>query len=251
MSAATKKKAGSSDDLLLADLPEIARGLETLSKSDPRFADLRPRLKLRRKRDGFAGLVRIILGQQVSTLAADAMWTKLLAASADRVEPRVVATLDDETLAGCGFSRQKVRYVRALAAAIGDGTLDLAQVDRADDETAIEMLTHLPGFGRWSAEIYLMFCLGRGDVWPAGDLGIVLGLETWHGLKSRPTPVAARSLGDAWKPHRTAAALFLWQHYTENAIAQRAAKKAVQKPASKSSATTAKPTAPNAAARKR
>jgi DNA-3-methyladenine glycosylase II len=178
-------------------------------------------------------LVRIILGQQVSTLAAEAMWNKLVAATNDRIQPETVINLDDETLAACGFSRQKVRYVRALAAAILDGTLDLDQVDRADDETAIELLMSLPGFGRWSAEIYLMFCLGRGDVWPAGDLGIVLGLETWHKLKSRPTPIDARNLGDAWKPHRTAAALFLWQHYTEHGLAQRAAKKAATKAAKK------------------
>ncbi|GIL41889.1 DNA-3-methyladenine glycosylase family protein [Roseiterribacter gracilis] len=243
MSAAKTKPAGGTDELLLADLPEISRGLDALAESDARFADLRPRLKLRRKREGFAGLVRIILGQQVSTLAAEAMWNKLVVATKNRVEPKVVANLSDETLAACGFSRQKVKYVRALAAAILDGTLNLDEVDRADDETAIELLMRLPGFGRWSAEIYLMFCLGRGDVWPAGDLGIVLGLETWHGLKARPTPIDARSLGDAWKPHRTAAALFLWQHYTEHAIAQRAAKKAAPKPARKTATKAAKKTA--------
>jgi DNA-3-methyladenine glycosylase II len=219
------------EELLLAELPAIARGLDVLSAREPRFARLRPNLTLRRKREGFAGLVRIILGQQVSTLAAEAMWTKLLAATGGRVAPEAVGALDDTALAGCGFSRQKTRYVRSLVTALENGTLDLSQVDRAEDEEAIEMLTRLPGFGRWSAEIYLMFCLGRGDVWPAGDLGIVLGLESFHGLACRPSPTDARSLGDVWKPHRSAAALLLWQQYAEDVQARRAARRPAEKPA--------------------
>jgi DNA-3-methyladenine glycosylase II len=213
------------DELSLMELPAIRAGLDALATLEPRFAALRPALKFRRRDHGFAGLVRIILGQQVSTVAADAMWNKL-ALRAPTLTPATLLFLDDDALAACGFSRQKIRYVRALATAIQDGSLDLAALERLDDEAVVEALTALPGFGRWSAEMFLIFCLGRGDVWPAGDLGVVLGLQSLHGHPAKPAPAAAAALGDGWRPHRTAAALYLWQHYHQQAALKKPRKKA-------------------------
>jgi DNA-3-methyladenine glycosylase II len=114
---------------------------------------------------GFPGLLRIILEQQVSTKAAEAMWRKL-SAMADPVSPEAVLALDDDALRQCGFSRQKMAYARGLAEDVASGRLDIEAVHRMPDDEALESLVRIKGIGRWSAEIYLLLVLGRPDVWP-------------------------------------------------------------------------------------
>jgi len=186
-----------------------------LAAEEPRFvpalADL-GHFPVRLRPPGFGALVRIVLDQQVSTRAAEAMWAKLVA-RLGAVEPAGFLTLDDATLKACGFSRQKARYARHAAEALLDGSLDLAALTRADDETVVARLTALPGFGPWSAECYLMFSLGRRDVLPAGDLALRVAWQRLAGLDEAPDGPALAAIGRAWTPRRTAAAYLLYGRY--------------------------------------
>jgi DNA-3-methyladenine glycosylase II len=199
--------------MLLHETPAIAAGLERLIATVPAFAGADPARFAWRNRDGgFGGLIRMILGQQVSTAAAHAMWTKL-ATVMPTPDPALFLTLDDATLAAAGFSRQKMRYGRALAETLIADPDFLRRLEELENEPAIATLVALPGIGRWSAEVYLMFCLGRPDVWPVGDLGIVLGMQYLLDLQTRPKPGELIVLAEGWRPHRSAAALLVWDHY--------------------------------------
>jgi DNA-3-methyladenine glycosylase II len=213
-------------------MPAIAAGIDHLIATVPHFAGTDPtRFDWRRRDPGFAGLLRMILGQQVSTKAAAAMWARL-EGILQEIKPQSFLKLDDAALAGAGFSRQKARYARALAEAMTSGRLDLARLAEASDEDVVAALTELPGIGRWSAEVYLMFCLGRPDVWPVGDLGIILGTQYLLGLADKPKPAEIIAAAEPWKPHRSAAALLVWDYYASVAAACRQAAKAEQAPKS-------------------
>jgi len=170
------------------------------------------RPRFRRRRNGFPTLLHIILEQQVSIDAAAAMHRRL-AGLCRPLAPEPFLALDDATLRACGFSRQKMGYARALAAAVASGSLDFAALERAADAEAFATLTSLKGIGRWSAEIYLIFALGRPDVWPAADLGLQLGVAECLGLAERPKEPALREIGDAWQPWRSVASCLFWQSY--------------------------------------
>jgi len=188
--------------LLAAAEPAFARVLELAGPPAP--LPVRP--------PGFGTLLKIILEQQVSTLAAEAMWRKLDAACRP-LAPDGFLRLDDDALRACGFSRQKAAYGRALARDLADGRLDLDAVHAAPDDEAMAMLVRLKGIGRWSAEIYLMFALGRPDVWPADDLAIQVGLREMLDLPERPRRDAADRLSEPWRPLRTTAARLVWHRY--------------------------------------
>ena len=168
--------------------------------------------RFRRRRNGFPTLLHIILEQQVSIDAAAAMHRRLVGLCRP-LAPEPFLELDDATLRSCGFSRQKMGYARGLAEAVASGSLDFAALDAADDASALATLTALKGVGRWSAEIYLIFALGRPDVWPAGDLGLQLGVVEPLGLAERPAEPALRTIGEQWRPWRTVAACLFWQSY--------------------------------------
>ena len=175
--------------------------------------DPRGRISLAPRPPGFATLIRLILEQQVSTLAAAAMWRKLCA-RIDPVTPARLRMLDEATLKTCGFSRPKIRYALALADAVDSGSIrldDLAAED--DDEAVIAALTTLPGIGRWTAENYLLWALGRRDVLPAGDLALLVGWQRLSGAATRPDPRTLRDIAQAWRPRRSAASYLLWHHY--------------------------------------
>ena len=187
-------------DALAAIEPGFARGLARVGYPAPRIRET-----------GYATLLRTIVGQQVSVHAANAVWRKLEAAG-DPTDPAVIATLSDEALRACGFSRQKSGYARSLAEEVTSGRLDLAALPD-DDEAAIEQLIRVKGIGRWSAEIYLLFAEGRPDVWPAGDLAVQIEVGRLLGHDARPSEKQTRALAEAWRPHRGAAAIFAWHHY--------------------------------------
>jgi len=206
---------------LLHETPEIAVGIDRLMASVPHFADADLSAFAWRRRSGdFAGLLHMILGQQVSVQAAAAMWAKLILLMPEP-DPAFFLTLDDAQLASAGFSRQKARYARALAETLIADPRFLTRLADLDDEQAIATLTQLPGIGRWSAEVYLMFCLGRPDVWPMGDLGIVLGAQYLMGWEQKPTAAELLSLAEPWRPHRSAASLLVWHHYSKVATERR------------------------------
>ena len=167
-----------------------------------------------RQRDpGFATLVQIIAAQQVSTASAAAIGRKLVTALGGEVTPAGLMGLDAVALKAVGFSRAKAVYAQGLAQALVDGTLDLAALRHLDDEAAIASLMRLKGFGRWSAEIFLLFAHGRPDIFPADDLAVQIAYQRLKRLEARPTGRTLRVLTEPWRPFRGAATLFLWHCY--------------------------------------
>lgn len=198
------------------DADRLRAMLDTLAAGDPdlRRALARVGYPASRQRDpGFATLLRIILAQQVSTASAAAIWRKLEAALQGKVTPARLLALDDAALRAAGFSARKAQYARGLCAGVTTGALDIAGLALLEEEAAIDTLVALRGFGRWSAEIYLLFALGRADVFPADDLAIQIAIQRLRGLAARPGGKLARELAEPWRPYRGAAAVFLWHYY--------------------------------------
>lgn len=130
---------------------------------------------------------------------------------------KAVLAASDEELRACGLSRQKQGYARSLAELTENGVLDLANLPE-DDEEAIKTLTAVKGIGRWSAEIYLLFALGRRDIFPAGDLAIQMAIAKIKGLDEKPSEKQSRIIAENWAPHRSTAALFIWHIYNNAAL---------------------------------
>jgi DNA-3-methyladenine glycosylase II len=165
-----------------------------------------------RREPGFATLLHIILEQQVSLASAQAALDRLLAA-ADPLTPGRFLALTDEQLLAIGFSRQKARYGRALAAAIRSGRLDLDGLDELDDDAVDEALRSVPGVGPWTSSIYRMMVLQRPDVWPIGDLALASSVAVVKRIDHRPDPVELATLGEPWRPWRSVAARLFWHDY--------------------------------------
>ena len=161
---------------------------------------------------GFPTLLLLILEQQVSLASAKAAFDKVDARLAG-VTPHGLLALRDEELREDGFSRQKTRYARALAAAVVERHLDLAGLEQLDDAGVRETLTVLPGIGPWTAEVYLLSALRRPDTWPTGDLALQEAARAALLLEGRPTPPELESIGERWRPHRATAARLLWHRY--------------------------------------
>jgi DNA-3-methyladenine glycosylase II len=193
---------------------DLAEGISVLT-AEPVFAEILERAgppRFRRRRNGFGTLLHIILEQQVSIDAAAAMHHRLVGLCRP-LAPETFLALDDATLRSCGFSRQKMGYARDLAAAVESGEFDFTRLAASDDETALAELLALRGIGRWSAEIYLLFALGRPDIWPAADLGLQVAIGERLSLGSRPSELELRCRGEAWRPWRSVAACLFWQSY--------------------------------------
>jgi len=127
--------------------------------------------------------------------------------------PAAYLTLDDATLRACGFSRQKMGYARHLAELVDSGRFDFARIALADDEAAVTQLLSVKGIGRWSAEVYMLFALGRPDIWPAGDLALQTAVGDHLGIGAPRNELELRRLGAAWQPWRSVAACIFWQSY--------------------------------------
>ncbi len=185
---------------------------------------------LRSAEPGFATLLRSIVGQQVSVHSARAIWEKL-ALLVDPLTPEALLAAGEPVLRQAGFSGQKIRYGLALAADVAAGRVDLGALQAMEDEIAIAELVKAKGIGRWTAEIYLMFALGRHDIMPGADVGLWVALQHLKSLPTRPDAKRLLQTAEAWRPWRSVAALTLW-HYrrnmpdwarTEAKLAQRAA----------------------------
>jgi DNA-3-methyladenine glycosylase II len=182
--------------------------------ADERFAGVDPdSLPIEVWGGGFGPLIHLILGQQVSIEAADAMYLNL-ERHIGPVTAQGLLTLDDDTLRSCGFTRMKAEYGRGLALAMLDG-FDLAGLADAPDDAVVKSLTGLRGIGPWTAECYLIFCLGRRDVFPVGDLALRVGYQEVAGLAVQPTQPETEQYAAQWAPRRTAAAYLVWQTYLE------------------------------------
>jgi DNA-3-methyladenine glycosylase II len=153
-----------------------------------------------------------VLEQQVSLASALAAFRRLEAAAGSLTPERFLRFSDAELLA-IGFSRQKARYGRALAAALIDGSLDLERLATVDDDEVRRALEAIPGIGRWTSTIYLLMVLGRPDVWPFGDMALAAAVGEVKGLGHRPGPDEMEVIGEAWRPWRSVAARLFWHHY--------------------------------------
>ncbi len=200
-------------DIALKDLPEIRRGLRYLRKENPLLAAGYAQngiLPWKKQPEGFEGLVNIILAQQISTAVATHLVRRMKAALPE-LTPRRLLKKDDDAFRAMGISRQKILYLRHLSEAIVSKRFNPADIPDMDDADAFYTLTSLKGIGLWSAEIYLMFSLGRGDLWPAGDIALQKGLQNLLGLPARPKPDETRLHGEAFAPYRSAASLIVWR----------------------------------------
>lgn len=199
---------------------QLEAGLTELAQIDPRMGELWARIGTpgpRPRKPGFAALLRVIVGQQLSAKAAASIWQRLADAGvAD--EPAAFLRHDDDGLRALGLSRQKILYGRGLAEAIDCGTLDLRRVHRMTDEEAIAELVALKGIGVWSAECYLLFALGRPDIMPADDLALAIAAGKLFGDGAKMKPGELRAVAEDWRPWRSAAARLLWHAYGIDAI---------------------------------
>jgi DNA-3-methyladenine glycosylase II len=194
---------------------DLDHAIARLIDADPRFGPVLARAgrpPLRRRADGFAGLASIVVSQQVSTASAKAIWERLNQAL-DPLDHAAVLRARSAKLARAGLSAPKIRALKAIAKAIDRGDLDLPALVEKPAEDAHAMLTAVHGIGPWTADIYLLFCLGHADAWPAGDLALQEATRLVLALKTRPTVKEMGPLAEAWRPWRGAAACMLWTYY--------------------------------------
>jgi DNA-3-methyladenine glycosylase II len=197
------------------DETSYSRALGELAERDPCLGRILSKLgppPMWDRTPGFPTLLHIILEQQVSLASAKACFDRLVA-TVGTLTPESLLALDDEALKVAGFSRQKTAYARILAEAVRAGELDFDKLTGLPDDMVREHLMRLKGIGRWTADIYLLMALSRPDVWPVGDLALVVAAQRIKGLDARPDPDEFQALGEAWRPWRSVAARLLWHHY--------------------------------------
>jgi len=186
-----------------------------LSGIDPVIADAITRIgacTLMPNPNIFKTLVDAIVSQQISVRAAESIMKRLQAALPDStITPEALLLLEHDELRAVGLSTQKVRYIRDLSERVSGGLLKLEELASLDDEEVIANLTAVKGIGRWTAEMILIFSLGRPDVLPVGDLGFLEGVRRAYGLETRPTPGEVQLRGEAWRPYRTFATWYFWE----------------------------------------
>jgi len=161
---------------------------------------------------GFAGMAKVICGQQISVQSAAAIWGRF-SVLPGALDPAGYLALEEETVRGAGFSRGKFLTLLAVAETIIAGDLDLDHIDGLPAEEAVARLVALKGIGPWTAEVYLLFCAGHPDIFPAGDLALLKAAHHGLGLDARPTIKEMIVLAEDWSPHRSAAALLLWRYF--------------------------------------
>lgn len=162
---------------------------------------------------GFATLMSVIVSQQLSTPVAANIRARLERLCRGQITHRKILNRSDAQLRACGLSRQKAEYIRGLARLVAARRLDLDALHTMDAETVIDALTEARGIGRWSAEIYAMFALGRRDIFPAGDLALQVAVQRYACLPARPDAKRTAAFAERWSPHRSCVALLMWKYY--------------------------------------
>ena len=189
--------------------------LDALVAIDPRLAAVRSiagRVDPRSNPPGFPGIAKVITGQQLSVASARAIWARfeLLPGA---LYPMTYLSLSEESVRAVGFSGSKFRTLRIIAQAMVAGELDFEHLETLTAEEAVRYLVAHKGIGPWTAEVYLMFCAGHPDVFPAGDLALLKAVHHGLGLDARPTIKEMIEIAGAWRPHRSAAALLFWRYF--------------------------------------
>ena len=205
---------------------DYAKARRILMRRDPVLGALIKKIgpcgmAARQKRDHLTALVSAITSQQLSTKAAATIFKRVTALSPSGAitSPADIDAISDEQLRAAGLSRQKVGYLRDLSARLTGGSLNLHELDAFDDEAVVERLTAVKGFGRWTAEMFLMFRLHRPDVLPVGDLGIVTATQRLYRMRARPKPKRMLQIGEAWRPYRSVACWYLWHSLRNEPLA--------------------------------
>jgi DNA-3-methyladenine glycosylase II len=204
---------------------EYEKARRLLMRRDPRLGAVIKHIGAcgmagRQRNDHLTALTGAIVSQQLSTKAAATIFGRFAALFPGGVitGAPAIAEFDDATLRGVGLSGQKVSYLRDLSARIIDGRLKLDELEQIDDAEVIERLTAVRGFGRWTAEMFLMFRLHRPDILPVGDLGIVNAVQRLYRLRKRPDAERLLKMGEAWRPYRSVASWYLWQSLRMEAL---------------------------------
>ncbi|MEM9472497.1 MAG: DNA-3-methyladenine glycosylase 2 family protein [Pseudomonadota bacterium] len=199
-------------------LDDLAAGAEALFEIDPRFRTLHEQNglpRLRRREGGLAGLAHIVVGQLISTKAANSIWARVEAAlapfDADRISRMPVSDL-----AGYGLTRAKATAIIGAAQAEQEGAFNFEGLAVLDNDAAAAELKKLRGVGQWTADIYLVTCLGRCDAWPAGDLAVRAGVQLFEQLADVPSVPDMDAHGERWRPWRAVAACYLWGLYASD-----------------------------------
>lgn len=193
----------------------IAGHIEALVALDPRLGSVREfagPVQPRITQPGFAGIAKVITGQQVSVASAAAIWGRFENLPG-ALDPVTYLGLTEEAVRAVGFSGGKFRTVRAIAEAMVARTLDFDHLETLPAEDAVRYLVAHKGIGPWTAEVYLMFCAGHPDVFPAGDLALLKAVQHGLGLDVRPTIKEMIGIAAGWAPHRSAAALLFWRYF--------------------------------------
>ena len=197
-------------ELIITNAEDVAEGAAWLAVRVPQFSNLLPKidpLPLRLKPDGFGPLVHAIIGQQVSVASANAIWERLQAEGL--TTGPAIAAVSQDALRELGLSRQKARYVHALA----EADIDYVALRDAPTDQVLKTLIAVPGIGAWTAEVYAMFSLGRADVFAPGDLALQEGARMIFDLPARPKDKDLREMASAWAPWRSVAARIIWAYY--------------------------------------
>ncbi len=200
----------------IVDEGSLRAAVDALLRKDPelvgRLLDVGGPTPLRRRDPGFAGLAAIIVSQQVSVASASAIMGRLEARIAPLEAARLAAAADED-LRGCGLSAPKIRALRAAAEAVAAGSLDLEGLAAFDAADAHDALMTVKGIGPWTADIFLLFCLGHPDAFPAGDLALQEAAKLALSLKARPDAARLERIAERWRPWRGVAARMLWAYY--------------------------------------
>ena len=204
----------------VTDPKQLRKAVKTLVRQCAIIKTAHARLGVpewRTRQGDYSGLVRIIAYQQLSTKAAGAIWGRV-EVLLGKVTPKNVLAAEIDALRGCGLSRPKIAHIRAIAEAVESGALNLKRVARASDEDAQAELVAVKGIGPWTADVYLMFCLGRWDVFPHADIGLSEAYRMITGERQRHPPKTFLKTAERWRPYRGVAAHMLWSYI--NAVRQ-------------------------------
>ncbi|WP_262693163.1 DNA-3-methyladenine glycosylase family protein [Kordiimonas aquimaris] len=196
---------------------DIKKQLDTLATADSHIAAAIKHVGYPNERvneQSFAVFLRVIIGQQLSVKAAATISERVNDLVGGDPQPLKFNSVNDEALRNAGLSRQKIAYVRSLCETTENGILDITALPDMSDDDAIAAITAVKGLGVWSAHMYMMFSLGRTDVWPVGDLAVRVGVGRIIGLDDRPTEKETQAIGERWRPYRSAVALLAWHYYS-------------------------------------
>jgi DNA-3-methyladenine glycosylase II len=200
---------------IIANSEDIDRGMRSLLRRDPTLrpvAQIAGEVPLRLSSPDFAGLAGIVVAQQVSKASADAIYRRLCT-SMDRLDAQSILAVDAEVLLRCGLSRPKLATLRAIAQAIDAGDLDFGTLGRLAPDEAVRRMTAIRGIGTWTAEVYLLFCIGHADILPAGDMALQEAARVAFNLEQRPRDRELRAISQKWSPWRGVASRLLWAYY--------------------------------------